>query len=115
MTTEPELTAALREALSEHLWSHTATTHCACGFRAPIAQRALMDYLEHVAQAIAPLVAQREATARAEGRAEVVAAVEAYLRTQVDSLGGGFHLTQVAGVRQALAPFAADVGAEGAK
>lgn len=38
--------------LAEHQWSHTKTTHCACGWRSPLAQLAVDGYLAHVAAAL---------------------------------------------------------------
>lgn len=55
---------ALAGILAEHMWHHTATTHCRCGFRTPLAQLALEGYLAHLAAVIqAEYVAEREAKA----------------------------------------------------
>lgn len=68
-----ELTAADREALvgvlADHQWHHTRTTHCACGFRTPLAQLAVEGYLRHVADqqtdAVAAIVTAHTDTLRA--------------------------------------------------
>lgn len=39
--------------LAEHLWHHTKTTHCACGWRAELAQLAVDGYTAHVAAELA--------------------------------------------------------------
>lgn len=42
----------IAEALAGHVWHHTATTHCSCGWRSPLAQLAVADYLAHAAAAL---------------------------------------------------------------
>lgn len=49
-TTVETATAAV---LAKHLWHHTRETHCACGFRTPLAQLAVEGYLNHIAAELA--------------------------------------------------------------
>ena len=49
--------ARLAEVLAAHQWHHTRETHCACGFRTPLAQLAVEGYVAHLAAALAPVVA----------------------------------------------------------
>lgn len=60
-TPEPDQVAeVLARVAGEHLWHHTAKTHCACGWRSPLAQLAVDGYLAH-------LVAVQAAALRSAG------------------------------------------------
>lgn len=59
--TETTVETATAAVLGDHLWHHTRETHCACGFRTPLAQLAIEGYLNHVVAELAAaglLVAQ---------------------------------------------------------
>ncbi|KAB2808328.1 hypothetical protein F9L07_22700 [Pimelobacter simplex] len=48
---EPDpIAKLLAQVAGEHLWRHTATTHCACGWRQPLAQLAVEGYVAHIAE-----------------------------------------------------------------
>lgn len=61
------LTEQIAEVLAGHLWHHTRDTHCACGWRSPLAQLAVEGYTDHVASQLARLVEREKREAWAEG------------------------------------------------